>query len=79
MKTELIRTLTTDFEAAAQRNENVEYWEARTLQDLLGYSEWRNFLSVIEKAKMYAGMQARALPTILLTSTKWSTRLGHPA
>jgi DNA-damage-inducible protein D len=51
MKTELIRTLTSDFEAAVQRNEEIEYWEARKLQELLGYSEWRNFLSVIEKAK----------------------------
>jgi DNA-damage-inducible protein D len=51
MKTELIRVLTSDFEAAAQRNEEIEYWEARRLQELLGYSEWRNFLSVIEKAK----------------------------
>jgi DNA-damage-inducible protein D len=51
MKTEMIRALTSDFEAAAQRNEEIEYWEARRLQELLGYSEWRNFLSVIEKAK----------------------------
>lgn len=51
MKTELIRTLTSDFEAAVQRNEEIEYWQARKLQELLGYSEWRNFLSVIEKAR----------------------------
>lgn len=51
MKTELIRTLTSNFEAVVQRNGEIEYWEARKLQELLGYSEWRNFLSVIEKAK----------------------------
>lgn len=29
----------------------VEYWRARDLQEILGYSEWRNFSKVIEKAK----------------------------
>lgn len=29
----------------------VECWSARELQKLLGYSEWRNFLSVIEKSR----------------------------
>jgi len=28
-----------------------EYWRARDLQELLGYSEWRNFSAVIEKAR----------------------------
>jgi len=28
-----------------------EYWFARELQPLLEYKEWRNFLSVVEKAK----------------------------
>ena len=29
-----------------------EYWMARDLQPILEYAEWRNFLEVIEKAKM---------------------------
>ena len=29
-----------------------EYWEARELQNILGYKEWRYFLSVIEKAQI---------------------------
>ena len=29
----------------------IEYWFARELQPLLDYTEWRNFVSVIEKAK----------------------------
>ena len=29
----------------------VEFWYARDLQMLLGYTEWRNFLKVLEKAK----------------------------
>ncbi|MFV0278097.1 MAG: BRO family protein, partial [Parahaliea sp.] len=52
MKDELIVTLTDSFEGHAQETENgVEYWLARDLQQLLGYNEWRNFLSAITKAK----------------------------
>lgn len=52
MKNELIQTLTETFEGHAQQTENgVEYWLARDVQHLLGYGEWRNFLSVISKAK----------------------------
>ena len=52
MKTELIETLTSTFEAHAQQTENgVEYWLARDLQHLLGYTEWRNFTVVVSKAK----------------------------
>jgi DNA-damage-inducible protein D len=29
----------------------VEYWLARELQQLLEYTQWRNFLNVITKAK----------------------------
>jgi DNA-damage-inducible protein D len=28
-----------------------EYWRGRDLQGVLGYSEWRNFLDVVEKAR----------------------------
>jgi DNA-damage-inducible protein D len=31
--------------------DGVEYWLARELQELLGYSEWRNFLNSVNKAK----------------------------
>jgi DNA-damage-inducible protein D len=52
MKTDLINTLTSDFEAHAQQAENgIEFWLARDLQHLLGYDEWRNFTTVISKAK----------------------------
>lgn len=52
MKTELVQTLTTTFEAHAQQTESgVEYWLARDIQDLLGYDEWRNFNTAISKAK----------------------------
>ena len=52
METEMIHTLTATFEAHAQQTENrVEFWLARDLQHLLGYAEWRNFSTVISKAK----------------------------
>lgn len=52
MKTELVQTLTTTFEAHAQQTEGgIEYWLARDLQHLLGYDEWRNFTAVIIKAR----------------------------
>ncbi len=52
MNTELVRSLTTTFEECAQQAEDgVEFWLARDLQHLLGYAEWRNFLSVVSRAK----------------------------
>ena len=52
MKHELIHTLTENFEGHAQQTDNgVEFWLARDLQHLLGYTKWDNFVSVISKAK----------------------------
>ncbi|MBU3680214.1 MAG: DNA damage-inducible protein D [Candidatus Kapabacteria bacterium] len=52
METSLIHQLTDAFEGHAQRTENgVEYWLARDLQFLLGYTKWDNFQHVISKAK----------------------------
>src|SRR3989338_7111036 len=52
MKKELIVQLRESFEESAYEEEGVEYWLARDLQKLLEYEEWRNFLKVIEKAKI---------------------------
>ena len=53
MKKEIIQTLTNTFEDYANKTESgVEFWLARDLQHLLGYSEWRNFNKVITKAKI---------------------------
>jgi DNA-damage-inducible protein D len=52
MKTELVQSLTNTFKGHAQKTEQgVEYWLARDLQHLLGYTEWRNFGAVLGKAK----------------------------
>lgn len=53
MKTEIIQDLTQTFEGHAQKTQSdVEFWLARDVQHLLGYSEWRNFGLVINKAKI---------------------------
>lgn len=52
MKTEIIHSLTKDFETFShQTEEGLEFWFARDLQHLLGYSKWENFQNVISKAK----------------------------
>ncbi len=51
MERDIITRLTKTFEESAYLEEGVEYWLARDLQELLEYSEWRNFVKVIEKAK----------------------------
>jgi DNA-damage-inducible protein D len=52
MKKEKITILHTSFNSAINKTEKVEFWFARDLQKLLGYTQWRNFLLVIEKAKI---------------------------
>jgi DNA-damage-inducible protein D len=51
MKTEEIKQLFEQFEAAAAEVENIECWSARDLQKLLGYSKWENFDKVVQKAR----------------------------
>lgn len=52
MRNDVIKGLTDDFESYSQTTEGgVEFWFARDIQHLLGYSEWRNFHKVIHKAK----------------------------
>jgi DNA-damage-inducible protein D len=52
VKTELVRSLTATFEEHTQQaSDGVEFWLARDLQYLLGYTQWRNFLAVVSKAK----------------------------
>lgn len=52
MRIETVRELTATFEGHAQATENgIEYWLARDLQHLLGYTKWDNFVNVLGKAK----------------------------
>ena len=51
MKSEEILALFERFEQAATKVNNVECWSARSICPLLGYTDWRNFMKAIEKAK----------------------------
>jgi DNA-damage-inducible protein D len=51
MKKDIIVKLHKIFEENAREYEGIEFWYARDLQSLLGYTEWRNFSQVIDKAK----------------------------
>jgi DNA-damage-inducible protein D len=53
MKKEIIIQLHKNFENSVQKDTEtgLEFWLARELQDLLGYTQWRSFEAVIEKAK----------------------------
>ncbi len=51
MKKETINSLNKTFEEYAYQQDGIDYWLARELQELLGYSDWRNFLNAIDKAK----------------------------
>lgn len=63
MKTELVQSLTTNFEAHAQQTETgIEFWLARDIQHLLGYTKWDNFLNVVSKAKTACDVSGHAVP-----------------
>ena len=52
MDKQLISRLKSIFDNIAHKTEEgTEFWFARELQDVLGYTEWRNFNTVIGKAK----------------------------
>jgi DNA-damage-inducible protein D len=51
MNRDLIKRLFRSFEDLAHREGEVEYWLARELQALLGYSQWRNFEPAMVRAR----------------------------
>ncbi|MCP4981402.1 MAG: DNA damage-inducible protein D, partial [Gammaproteobacteria bacterium] len=52
MKRDMVQSLTETFEQHSQETDSgVEFWLARDLQHLLAYAEWRNFNTVVSKAK----------------------------
>jgi DNA-damage-inducible protein D len=61
MKKELIQKLHRSFEDCAHERDGVEYWFARELQELLGYTQWRNFETVIDKAKVACEKAGQAI------------------
>jgi DNA-damage-inducible protein D len=63
MEINQIQQLTFSFEGHAQQTENgVEFWLARDLQHLLGYTEWRNFnQTAISRAKTACEVSGHAI------------------
>lgn len=51
MKQNDIKALFEQFESIVCLYDGVECWSARDLHTLLGYTQWRNFIPAIEKAK----------------------------
>ena len=51
LKKDEITGLFRRFEAVTVEYNGLECWSARELQTLLGYTQWRNFLNTVEKAK----------------------------
>ncbi len=52
MEKDTIAKLNKRFEEYACEQDGIDYWLARELQELLEYTQWRNFLNVIDKAKI---------------------------
>ena len=60
-----------DFESSKKIDENgVEYWIARELMVLLGYTEWRNFEEVIARAARAAIESGQAVDNHFVESNK---------
>ena len=55
MKKEDIQALFKNFEDAVCKVDETECWSAREISILLGYTQWRNFINVIDKAKEACG------------------------
>lgn len=71
MESDVVRSLTTNFEAHANQTDGgVEFWLARDLQQLLGYSEWRNFTTVVTKAKTACEVSGNSTPDHFVDVTK---------
>jgi DNA-damage-inducible protein D len=49
-KKDYVSQLFTRFEEARHDVDGLECWSARDLQEIFGYSEWRNFANAIGKA-----------------------------
>lgn len=51
-KRETLTQLKSKFDSIlnVEKNSNIEFWYARDLQGQLGYTQWRNFLDVVQKA-----------------------------
>ena len=62
MNKDMIVRLNQTFEGSVFTQGGLEYWMARDLQKLLDYTEWRNFLLVIDKAKTACANSGQNIP-----------------
>ncbi len=63
MKKEIIKSLSNTFESHSYTTESgIEFWYARDLQHLLGYTKWDNFVKVINKAKTSCEASGNNIP-----------------
>ena len=77
MKTELLHSLTNIFESHVQQAEGgVEYWLARDVQFLLGYTEWRNFTAVVDKAQMACELSGHTIADHFVDVNKMVKSVG---
>src|SRR6187402_3548109 len=70
MKKQLIHELFEKFEQARYLYQDIECWSARELQALFNYSEWRNFVKVIDKAKDACKNVGENIPDHFVDSNK---------
>ena len=62
MEKQIIKSLTENFESYIQKTEDgIEFWLARDLQYLLGYTKWDNFVNVISKARTACEMSGSGI------------------
>ena len=70
MDKDTIVKLNKNFEEYAYEQDGIEYWLARELQELLGYSDWRNFSNAINKAKESCQTTGEAVSNHFVDVTK---------
>ncbi len=80
MKHEEITKLHTSFEAIVQKDKqsDIEFWLARDLQKVLGYSRWEIFLKLLGRLCYLVRIQVASLQTIFVKSRKWLKILDTP-
>lgn len=70
MKKELIAELFSKFEQACYEYKEIECWSARELQEIFNYTEWRNFLKVVDRAKDACRNAGESIPNHFVDTNK---------